>query len=162
MGGPIRIVRETRLDPAFPLSRRELAGVIASILEALGLEGASLEITLVDDREMARLNAKFMGCPGPTNVLSFPAAERIGPDSGPGSDSGADEGSVDDTEYLGELALSVDALAREVHLYGQPELAHLARLLAHGILHLAGHDHGSEMDDLTELVVDRVLLGHAD
>lgn len=153
MGGPVRIVRETRLDPAFPLSRRELAGVVATILEALGHEGASLEITLVDDREMARLNAEFMDCPGPTNVLSFPAAQGTGPDAGVST--------VDEADYLGELALSVDTLAREAHLYGQPELAHLARMLAHGILHLAGHDHGPDMDDLTELAVDRVLLSHA-
>jgi len=152
MGSQVRIVRQTRLDPAFPLSRRELVGVVACILEALGLEGGGLEITLVDDSEMARLNAGFMGCPGPTNVLSFPV----------GDGSRAGDGSADDSAYLGELALCVDALAREAQLYGQSEAGHLARLLAHGILHLAGYDHGPEMDDLTELAVERVLLAQAD
>ncbi|MUM76858.1 rRNA maturation RNase YbeY [Pseudodesulfovibrio sp. F-1] len=154
MGEQIRIVRQTRLDPAFPLSRRELAGVVATILEALGREGASLEITLVDDSEMARLNAGFMGCPGPTNVLSFP--------TGHGDVFRGEVGSAGESAYLGELALSVDTLVREAHLYGQPEQVHLARLLAHGVLHLAGYDHGPEMDDLTELAVDRVLLAQAD
>lgn len=166
MGGEIRILRETRLDPAFPLSRRELAGVMATILEALGLDGASLELSLVDDREMARLNAGFMGCPGPTNILSFPAADgqgdAAGPDSMPASTPGAMPVADGGGAYLGELALSVDTLAREAHLYGQRPLAHLARLLAHGILHLAGHDHGPTMDELTETAVDVVLLTHTD
>lgn len=150
MGGQIRILRETRLEPDFPLSRQELVRVVETILDSLGLDGAALELTLVDDREIARLNREFMGCPGPTNILSFPASERSEPDIGPDSGNAA--------EYLGELALSVDTLAREAHLYGQPPLVHLARLLAHGILHLAGHDHGEAMDALTETAVDVVQL----
>ncbi|ADU62264.1 MAG: rRNA maturation RNase YbeY [Pseudodesulfovibrio sp.] len=162
MGGDIRILRETRLEPDFPLSRQELVRVVETILDSLGLEGAALELTLVDDREIARLNREFMGCPGPTNILSFPAFERSGPDSGPDvdPDSGPDSGTM--AEYLGELALSVDTLAREAHLYGQPPRVHLARLLAHGILHLAGHDHGEEMDALTETAVDVVQLTCSD
>lgn len=158
MGDLIRILRETRLEPDFPLSRQELVRVVEVILGSLGLDGASLELTLVDDREIARLNTEFMGCTGPTNILSFPASERSGPDSGPGS--GPDSGTT--AGYLGELALSVDTLAREAHLYGQPPLVHLARLLAHGILHLAGHDHGGEMDTLTETAVDVVQLTCSD
>lgn len=154
MGGQIRILRETRLEPDFPLSRQELVRVVEAILDSLGLDGASLELTLVDDREIARLNTEFMGCPGPTNILSFPASEGGGSDIGPDSDNAA--------EYLGELALSVDTLAREAHLYGQPPLVHLARLLAHGILHLAGHDHGEAMDTLTETAVDVVQLTCSD
>lgn len=141
MAGTVTIIRETRIDPAFPLSRRELTGLVLLILESLGLDGDSLEIKLVDDKAIALLNKEFMGCVGPTNVLSFPAEEE---------DNG-DEG-----EYLGSLALSVDALARESALYGQEPLLHLARLLAHGILHLAGYDHGEAMYDLTDLAVDRV------
>jgi probable rRNA maturation factor len=140
MTGTITIVRETRIDPRFPLSRRELTELISLILEALGLGNDSMEIKLVDDREIARLNESFMGCVGPTNVLSFPAEEEV------------QEGSA----HLGSLAMSVDALARESALYGQPPVLHLARLLAHGILHLAGHDHGDEMYDLTDVAVDHV------
>jgi probable rRNA maturation factor len=149
----IRVMREARLDPAFPLSRHEFAAVIQAVMEALGLTGDGVEVKLVDDREIARLNAEFMGCPGPTNVLSFPAAQT---DDGAGVAVAA--GAADDGAYLGELALSVDTLAREAALYGQPPEEHLARLLAHGMLHLAGYDHGPEMDDLTDAAVDHVVL----
>lgn len=149
MAGQVTVIRETRLDPRFPLSRHELMELGGTILEALGLDENSLEIKLVSDGEIARLNKEFMGCTGPTNVLSFPSeneAEAFGGD-------GAEE-----TTYLGELALSVDAVSRESALYGQPPVLHLARLLAHGILHLAGYDHGDEMYDLTDMAVDRVQL----
>lgn len=141
MAGTVTIIRETRIDPAFPLSRRELSGLVLLLLESLGLDGDSLEIKLVDDKAIALLNKEFMGCVGPTNVLSFPAEEEENGDEG---------------EYLGSLALSVDALVRESALYGQEPVLHLARLLAHGILHLAGYDHGEAMYDLTDLAVDRV------
>lgn len=150
VSGEIKIIRETRLDPGFPLSRHELIDVMRVILDAIGLAGSSLAVKLVDDREIARLNAEFMGCFGPTNVLSFPA------------DQGEDTVDTDEDNFLGELALSVDALARETSLYGQSPVGHLARLLAHGTLHLAGYDHGDTMYDLTDAAVDRVLLEYPD
>lgn len=123
------------LNPRFPLARREVLALVDTLLLVLGLRGCRLSLTLVDDAGVAALNAKFLGCKGPTNILSFP------------------EGDPDRPEELGALFLSVETLAREAFLYGQDPQEHLARLLAHGILHLAGHDHGVEMDTLTNLAV---------
>lgn len=162
MSSQIKVIRETRLDPRFPLSRHELIELVLIILDSLGLEGDSFSIKLVDDREIARLNQEYLGCSGPTNVLSFPAHDEVEGDA-PAICLGDDKSEVDQdsTVFIGELALSVDALSREADLYGQPPLAHLARLLAHGILHLAGYDHGDEMYDLTDAAVDRVVLEYA-
>lgn len=133
------------LDPRFPLARRELTALVESLLAALGLHGSRLSLTLVDDAGVAALNAKFLNCTGPTNILSFP------------------EGDPDCPQELGSLFLSVETLAREAFLYGQNPAEHLARLLAHGILHLAGHDHGPEMDARTcmavSIAVDTVCGG---
>lgn len=127
-------VVERRLvpDPRLPLSRRELDGLLADLTEALGIDG-DFSLALVDDREMAELNFRHLGCPGPTNVLAF--------------ESGGEGG-------LGEIVLSVPTCLREARLYGQEPARHLARLLAHALLHLAGFDHGPEMDALTEHAVD--------
>lgn len=132
-GGSILLV-----DPRFPLTRRELAGVVETLLDALGLSGAELSLTLLDDPGIALLNAKYLGCQGPTNILSFPEADPARRKS------------------LGALFLSAETLVREAFLYGQDPHRHLARLLAHGILHLAGFEHGPEMDALTDLAVDAV------
>lgn len=126
------------MDPRFPLARRELLALVEGLLAALDLEGARLSLTLVDDAGSAGLNARYLGCQGPTNILSFP------------------EGDPEHPEELGALFLSVETLAREAFLYGQEPRAHLTRLLAHGILHLAGHEHGPLMDALTEQAVDAV------
>jgi probable rRNA maturation factor len=146
-------VYETRLDPRFPLSRHELGALTEVVLDALDLVGKTFSLKLVDDREIARLNQEFLGCTGPTNILSFPADVE---------DGGADHDVDGSTAFLGELALSVDALGRETDLYGQDPVEHLVRLLAHGLLHLAGYDHGDEMNALTDGAVDRVVLEQAD
>ncbi|MBU1611722.1 MAG: rRNA maturation RNase YbeY [Proteobacteria bacterium] len=135
----VDVVVSTRLDGRFRLSRFELSGMVDGLVEAMGIEVGRFTLRLVDDAEISRLNLAFLGCIGPTNVLSFPVD--------------ANEESVD--ESWGEIALSVDTLARETDLYGQEPAEHLARLLAHAILHLTGMDHGPEMDMLTEAGVER-------
>lgn len=159
MTGPVDILFETRLDPRFPLARRELAALAETLLGALGLTGRTFLLKLVDDREIARLNCEFLGCSGPTNILSFPARDADEADSG---DQDGEGGGPGDEAFLGELALSVDGLVRETDLYGQVPLEHLARLLAHGLLHLAGFDHGEVMFDMTDTAVDQALLEHGE
>jgi probable rRNA maturation factor len=179
----IQLLVETRLDPAFPLNRTELVPLMEDILGVLGLEQASLTLRLVDDAEIADLNKAFLSCFGPTNVLSFPAVEadeedeeddewdeddgKDQDDIDAGADMLLDEAQAVDDEgddfgtedgeqgpYLGEIVLSVDTLAREVRLYGQEPREHQVRLLAHATLHLAGLDHGPEMEAMTEAVLD--------
>ena len=98
---------------------------------------AALELVLARDEDVAELNSLHMGCAGPTNVLSFP--------NGP-----EESGEVRD---LGSLVLSVDAVRREALLYGQAPREHCRRLLAHGLAHLIGLDHGEEMDSLCRLML---------
>jgi probable rRNA maturation factor len=117
-----------------------LLELVAILLAALDLSGAGLSLTVVDDAAQAELNAEFLGCLGPTNILSFPEDDPARP------------------RDLGALFLSAETLVREAFLYGQGPREHTARLLAHGILHLAGHDHGPEMDELTERAVARACL----
>ncbi|WP_029460129.1 rRNA maturation RNase YbeY [Solidesulfovibrio alcoholivorans] len=131
------------LHPDLPCRRPELAVLCRDILDALDLGGGAFDLRVVGDGEMAALNRAHLGLPGPTNVLSFPAEDPQRPD------------------YLGEMAVSLDTVAREAFLYGQPPRAHLVRLLAHGFLHLAGFDHGPVMEALTEQAVDALALTDA-
>lgn len=137
----ITLVYDTEVHPGFPLSRNELLGLIEVCLDAMGMDEASFSLRLVDDAEISRLNAAFLGCTGPTNILSFPAEPEEGSDE----------------QSLGELALSVPTLVREADLYGQNPLEHTARLLSHGILHITGYDHSPEMDMMTDAAVQAAL-----
>lgn len=114
-----------------PLPMRTLCGLLDAMREEVCRQGCQVpEVTLylIDDGRMAQANTCYMGCSGPTNILSFP-----GGDGQPG-----------------QLLLSLPTLARECLLYGQDSTEHLLRLLAHGMGHLAGLDHGPEMDCLCE------------
>ncbi|MFW6235997.1 MAG: rRNA maturation RNase YbeY, partial [Desulfovibrionales bacterium] len=122
------------LNPLLPVARRELATLAERILDVFAFQAARVEIRLMHDREMARLNAAYFGVHAPTNVLSFPEDETL---------------SAESTD-LGLIALSLETLHRETVLYGQKPVEHLIRLLAHALLHLAGLEHGSEMERLTE------------
>lgn len=82
--------------------------------------GGVITVLLADDRELRRLNGEHRGKDKPTNVLSFPGA-------GPG--------------HLGDIALALGVVRREALAVGKRPAAHFAHLVAHGTLHLLGHDH---------------------
>lgn len=133
-----RIRRNPSTDWRFPFRRGELRRIIAVMGAAAGVEQGGVEIRLMADAEMARLHADALGLPGPTNVLAFP--ENASPVS---YAAGVGEG---ETPSLGSLAISPETLRRECLLYGQEPEEHAVRLLAHGLAHLLGHDHGPAME----------------
>ena len=85
-----------------------------------------VELIVAGDGDIAEVNARNLGCSGPTNILSFPG----------------------DGASLGTLFLSADTMEREAVLYGQDGEHHAVRLLAHGMGHIMGFDHSPELDDL--------------
>lgn len=128
-----------------PFCRAELREALVAMLEAVGGGPAELDLVLVRDAAMAACNARYMGCPGPTNVLSFPLDGELAETDAPDGPQAL---------QLGSLVLSVDAVRREARLYGQDAGEHCLRLLAHGLGHLAGYDHGPEMDALCAEMLD--------
>jgi probable rRNA maturation factor len=100
---------------------RLLAARARKHLRALGRDGAELSILLVGDKAIRRLNRTWRGKDVATDVLSFPAA-------GPGP-------------LLGDVVISLDTARRVAAGEGRALADELERYLAHGILHLLGHDH---------------------
>ena len=56
---------------------------------------------------------------------------------------------------LGVLALGVETWLREATLYGQETEEHARHLLAHGLAHLLGHDHGPAMDECCAFLLEK-------
>lgn len=129
--------RAHHLDPL-----AEKAGRAA--LGHLGLDPAEFEISLLacNDTRIAVLNEDFRGKPQPTNVLSWPSADRgaMRPGDAPALPRpGADR-------ELGDIAIAFETCAREADEGGKPLEDHAAHLIVHAVLHLLGYDHVRDED----------------
>jgi probable rRNA maturation factor len=109
--------RKERVDP--DLVKAAVDGALA----AAGFAGHDVSLVFVSDRAMARLNRRWTGRPGATDVLAFTLEDEEG------------EG------YLGEVVVSAETCRRQADERGAPFGEELALLVAHGVLHLCGHDH---------------------
>ena len=103
-----------------------------------------LTVRIVDERESAKLNSRYRGKEGPTNVLSF-AAE--------GSEPGGEE-----VLPYGDVVICADVVAREAREQGKPLAAHWAHMVVHGALHLQGYDHENARDAGIMEARERALL----
>lgn len=93
-------------------------------------DGSEISLLATGDARVAALNAAFRGKAAPTNVLSFPSGE--GP-ALPGA-----------PRFLGDLALAFETCMREAAAAGLAPADHVTHLVVHGVLHLAGRDHGTD------------------
>lgn len=123
---------------------------ITAACRADGLdEAAEIGVRLTDDAEVRELNHLWRGLDKPTNVLSFPAGDRV----------------PDGPLLLGDLAVAGETVAREAAEQDKTMADHLAHMLVHGTLHLLGHDHEEDDEaDAMEALEIRILadLGVAD
>lgn len=96
----------------------------------LGAEQAcrcDVTVILVDNAYIRTLNRRWLKRNAPTDVLSF--AMNLGPDA------------AYSYGVLGDVYISVEKAREQAREYGVSFQAELARLLVHGVLHLAGYDH---------------------
>jgi len=120
---------------------------VTATLAAVGIPAAGLTLCVMgcDDARIAVLNAGFRGKPGPTNVLSWPAADYAPrPDGTPPPPP--EPGPADDPEPLGDIAISYDTCTAEALAAGRPLPDHTSHLVVHGLLHLLGYDHDRDGD----------------
>jgi probable rRNA maturation factor len=74
-------------------------------------------VVLVSDQKISAIHQQFMGIEGATDVITF---------------------------QHGEIVVSVETAARQAAEYGTDLLPEVRLYIAHGLLHLAGHDDHSE------------------
>jgi len=120
------------------------------MLVELELSHAELSVLLTNDAQIHALNLEHRQKDKPTDVLSFPL------DEGGGAD-----GFVSGTRVLGDVVISLDTAARQARGRKRELLPEVRFLLAHGLLHLLGHDHANPaekrvMDAMTRRLVRSV------
>lgn len=118
----------------------DVEGAVADAMRATsariaGISGRDVAVVLTSDAEVRTLNAQFRNQDKPTNVLSFPATDNFAPHH-----------LADEPLPLGDIIIAHETVLREAGDEGKPPLHHLTHLTVHGLLHLAGFDHGTDAE----------------
>ena len=136
----------------------DVEGLVTGVARAalgLGLPGEPcVEVSLVlgDDAMVQALNRDYRGRDAPTNVLSFALTDDAETPRAPGAPL-----------VLGDVFVAFETCRREAEEAAKPLGHHLAHLVAHGVLHLCGHDHGDDdaatrMENIEAAVLSRFSI----
>jgi len=116
-------VRAYNTHPRYHAGIRDTCSLASAVLRGQGTAAAELTVVFINDRRMTALNRRFLNRRSTTDVLSFPLDEP--------------DGCLE-----GEVYVNIDQARRQAHEYGVAIRNELARLVVHGVLHLAGfRDH---------------------
>ena len=112
------------IDIEKPLNNK-LNRVVSTILDQEKMSDCVINLRLLNDKEMKKLNMQFRQKDKTTNVLSFPN----------------DDISVKQTKNIGDIAISVEYVKAEAKKEGKTFDDHIIHMLAHGVYHILGYDH---------------------
>ena len=112
------------IDIEKPLNNK-LNKVVSTILDQEKMSDCVINLRLLNDKEMKKLNMQFRQKDKTTNVLSFPN----------------DDISVKQTKNIGDIAISVEYVKEEAKKEGKTFDDHIIHMLAHGVYHILGYDH---------------------
>jgi probable rRNA maturation factor len=110
-------------------------------------ESRTVSIALLSDPEVRSLNKLFRGKDTATNVLSFPSAPL--PQT---------TNNLNGPIFIGDVALAYETVTEEASAQKKPVLNHAAHLIVHGVLHLAGFDHGEDAEAQKMETAERAIL----
>jgi probable rRNA maturation factor len=157
-----------RLVPSAALAR-----AVATALEAGGApRPASIGLILSDDAELADLDRRHMGEPGPTDVLSFPL---LPPEAYPPHGGAARAATVEPVPFvlppgrrphLGDIVVSVERAVEQAEAGRGGQTGdvrwspadELRLLVTHGTLHVCGWDHAEPAEEAAMRALERRLL----
>ncbi len=91
------------------------------------IKQCSINVRIMDDKEMQELNKKFRGKDASTNVLSFTNEDISKPITG----------------NLGDIAISYEFVKNESEELDLDFDDHMIHMLIHGVYHILGFDHES-------------------
>ena len=111
-------------------TKDKLSMIASAILEKECIKPSSVNLKIVTNNEIAKLNKIFRGKDAPTNVLSFTNNDVSKPL----------------TNSLGDIAISYEFVNKEAGELRKSKYDHLMHMLAHGLYHILGYDHDNETD----------------
>lgn len=112
----------------FKLPIKKLKKLVKSILNGERLNFDEVNIIFVDDDAIHDINKQFLNHDYPTDVISFDLS--------------------DESSNVAEIYISIDRAIQQAKIYKVELQNELARLTAHGLLHLAGFDDKTRSEKL--------------
>ena len=95
------------------------------------LEPCEVDVTIVNDEEIQKVNNEFRSIDASTDVLSFPLSQ----------DGEFERNPQTNAIMLGDIMISAEHAAAQADLYGHSFEREVAFLTVHSMLHLLGYDH---------------------
>jgi probable rRNA maturation factor len=119
-----------------------LRALIDHVLAAQTVDVPSWEINilLTTDEKIAQFHQRFMGIPGPTDIITFETDLEPG-EAGLG----------------GDIVISVETAARQGPVHGQSVWDEVRFLVVHGLLHLVGFDDATP-DERNDMLLEQKRL----
>ena len=120
----IEIINETNKK----IDINDLKSVIEYTLKYESVNNAIMNVIIIDNEKIHKINKEYRGIDRPTDVISF-ALE--------------DDKTFINTDFrvLGDIYISVDKVYEQAELYEHIFRRELSFLTVHGVLHLLGYDH---------------------
>jgi len=134
----VMVVNRQRRATASPA---RLARVAGRALAALGRALGDVDVLVVDDAVIKRLNGRHRGVGRRTDVLAFPL-------QAPGSAS----------PLVGQIVISAETARRQARRLKVPLATELDLLVTHGVLHLVGYDDRDPVEALLMHEREREIL----
>ncbi len=133
-------------------SRRFVETILNAALSVLQLEGYYVELDVVTDAQIRSVNKKHRSKDKPTDVLSFPTYE------GKNGRLKVPKWEVPPF-HLGSIVIAVGVAKRQAQEFAHPLHHEMARLIVHGVCHLAGYDHErSARDEKAMFAIEDKIL----
>jgi len=152
----IEIANESGVE----VDEASLASLARHVLDGMRVHPlAELSVLLVDEPAMTELHMRYMGEPGPTDVLAFPMDEIRAPQPG---GTHAEHSPADPPEIpglLGDVVICPQVAAAQARQAGHDVRDEISLLCTHGILHLLGYDHAEPEEHAEMFGLQDKLLG---
>jgi probable rRNA maturation factor len=116
-----------------------LKNIVSLIFYDEGRVDNEINLRILDDNKMKKLNHQFRNKNNTTNVLSFPS----------------DDISIRHTKNIGDIAISLEYVEREAKEEGKTFEDHMIHMLAHGVYHILGYDH--ESDEMATIMENKEI-----
>lgn len=134
-------------NSSFDLELDDFKKYFLSVMKDLKVEDALVNIIIIDNEEIKKINKEYRNIDNVTDVISF---------------------ALEDVDFktpfriLGDIYISYDKVIEQAEKYEHSKKRELYFLATHGLLHLLGYDHMNEEDEKIMFSLQRELLDKYD